>query len=132
MLMVFSGFIIMVGSDGKWVIAYSSVLHITICVFSILLIILYIGFTHVIVSPLLFVFVYYGYVSTGSRAIVGIGWSGLFLYLLNFGFPYLGSFHAELYIMNYLGMFFLVIFIIYIVVGYVFIKLVIVDQNVPL
>jgi len=132
MLISFSGFIIIVGSDGKWVMAYSSVLHMTMCVFSILLLILYVRFTHIVVSPLLFIFVYYGYTFAGSRTIIGVGWSGLFLYLLNFGFPYLGSFHAELYIMNYLRMFFVVIFMMYIIVGYVFIKLVIVGQNTSL
>lgn len=131
-LMSFSGFIMMVGSDGKWVMAYSSVLHITICVFSILIVMLYVRFTHIVVSPLLFAFVYYRYTFTRSRVIVGVGWSRLFLYLLNFGFPYLGSFHAELYIMNYLRIFFIVIFVMYVVVRYVFIKLLMVNDDVSL
>lgn len=51
-----------------------------------------------------------------------IGIVVLLLMLMNFGFPYLGAFNAELYIIIYVRLVLLVIIVMYIIVGYVFIK----------
>jgi hypothetical protein len=90
------GFILM-RSDGKVVMAYSSVVHISCCVISFGLLTIYRGFSHVVVSPLMFVMVYVGYQGSGSR-ILSEGFYSVFLgglLLLNLGFPLVGAFYCE-------------------------------------
>lgn len=83
--------LIMRSVDGKGIVAISSVLHISVCAFSVFVIWLS-GFTHIVVSPLMFLGVYFYYSLSGSRG----GWSiGGFLILINLGFPLLGSFFVE-------------------------------------
>jgi len=53
--------------DGKRFAAYSSVLHISICVLFRLVLILLVRYIHVILSPLIFITVYVGYIISGSR-----------------------------------------------------------------
>lgn len=93
---VVGGFIL-IGSDGKVVIAYSSVVHISCCVISFGLLSIYGGYSHVVVSPLIFVLVYVGYLMSGSR-VLSTGFEssltgGLLLY--NLGFPIIGAFYCE-------------------------------------
>lgn len=59
--------------DGKAFAAYSSVLHITLCVFAGLYIILKIGYMHIVLSPLMFITVYIRYVVSRSRFYIKIG-----------------------------------------------------------
>jgi len=53
--------------DGKGFAAYSSVLHITMCVIIGLYIILLVGYIHIVLSPLMFITVYMMYIVSGSR-----------------------------------------------------------------
>jgi len=53
--------------DGKRFAAYSSVLHMTICVVVRLYVILLVGYMHIVLSPLMFITVYMMYVISGSR-----------------------------------------------------------------
>lgn len=91
------GGIMLMGSDRKVVMAYSSVVHISCCVIAFRLITIYRGYSHVVVSPLMFVIVYIGYQISGSRmlspsfASVALGR----LLLFNLGFPLLGAFYGE-------------------------------------
>lgn len=59
--------------DGKAFAAYSSVLHMTLCVLLGLIVILLVGYIHIIISPLMFITVYIGYMISGSRFYVKIG-----------------------------------------------------------
>lgn len=56
-------------SDGKVVMAYSSVAHMTLCVVWLRISAMFRGLTHVIVSPLIFVAVYLGYTNSRSRLL---------------------------------------------------------------
>jgi len=53
--------------DGKGFAAYSSVLHMTICVIVGLYVILLVGYIHIVLSPLIFMTVYITYMISGSR-----------------------------------------------------------------
>lgn len=53
--------------DRKGFAAYSSVLHITLCVVVRLYIILLIGYMHIVLSPLIFMTVYIIYMISRSR-----------------------------------------------------------------
>jgi len=59
--------------DGKGFAAYSSVLHISLCVVFRLVLILLVRYIHIILSPLIFITVYIGYVISGSRFYLKIG-----------------------------------------------------------
>jgi len=52
--------------DGKVIVGMSSVVHISCCI--MVRLVWYGGFSHVIVSPLMFYIVYVSYVGVGSRA----------------------------------------------------------------
>lgn len=89
--------IMLMGADGKVVIAYSSVVHMSCCVIAFGLITMYRGYSHVVVSPLIFVMVYIGYQMSGSRILspsfASVALRGLLLF--NLGFPLLGAFYGE-------------------------------------
>jgi len=91
------GGMILMRSDGKVIIAYSSVVHMSCCVISFGLLTMYGGYSHVVVSPLIFVMVYVGYISSRSRVLSDSFNSVLLrgLLLLNLGFPLLGAFYSE-------------------------------------
>lgn len=60
--------VIMIGvADGKSFAAYSSVLHMSMCVIFGLVIILLVGYIHIVLSPLMFMTVYKIYVMSRSR-----------------------------------------------------------------
>lgn len=59
--------------DGKGFAAYSSVLHISLCVIFGLVLILLVGYIHIILSPLIFITVYIRYVVSGSRFYLKMG-----------------------------------------------------------
>lgn len=56
---VIRGFI-MIRSDRKVIIAYSSVVHMSCCVISFRLLSIYGRYSHIVVSPIIFVLVYVG------------------------------------------------------------------------
>jgi NADH:ubiquinone oxidoreductase subunit 4 (subunit M) len=91
------GRFILIGSDGKVVIAYSSVVHMSCCVISFGMLSIYRGYSHIVVSPLIFVLVYVGYLMNGSRILTSSFESSLTggLLLFNLGFPLLGAFYCE-------------------------------------
>lgn len=59
--------------DGKVFAAYSSVLHITLCVLIGLYVILVVRYMHIVLSPLIFMTVYMRYALNGSRFYIKIG-----------------------------------------------------------
>jgi len=59
--------------DGKRFAAYSSVLHMSMCVIFGLVIMLLVGYIHIVLSPLIFITVYGMYVISRSRFYLKIG-----------------------------------------------------------
>lgn len=53
--------------DGKRFAAYSSVLHMTLCIVLRLYIIILVRYIHIVLSPLIFITVYIIYNLSGSR-----------------------------------------------------------------
>lgn len=91
---------IMGGADRKVVIAYSSVAHMTMCAMMLRFMSFVMGLTHVFISPLMFLMVYVRYVQSGSRVLGRSLLSYLLgtVILLNIGFPMVGAFISEIYI----------------------------------
>merc|ERR1711933_600975 len=102
--------------------AYSSVLHISLCVIFRLVLMLLVGYIHIILSPLMFITVYIRYVVSGSRFYLKMGLMIIVLWLVNFRLPFVGSFFSEVYIIQYIRMILLILVIIYMIVRYVSIK----------
>lgn len=108
--------------DGKGFAAYSSVLHITMCVIIGLYIILLVGYMHIVLSPLMFITVYMMYMISGNRFYLKSGVVMLVLWIVNFGLPFLGSFFSEVYVIQYRSVIVFVLVVIYLIVGYVIMK----------
>lgn len=108
--------------DRKAFAAYSSVLHMTMCVILRLVIILLVRYMHIVISPLIFMTVYIVYRASGSRFYLKIGLMMMVLWIVNFGLPFLGSFFSEVYVMQYRAIMLWVLVVIYIVVRYIMIK----------
>jgi NADH:ubiquinone oxidoreductase subunit 4 (subunit M) len=114
------------GADGKVVIAYSSVAHMTLCGFLLGFMGFVVGITHIVISPIIFLIVYVAYGITGSRVIGRSLTSSIvrLVLIVNLGFPIFGAFMAEVYLVNSLFrliiMFFAVAFIL---MGVVHIKI---------
>lgn len=88
------------GADRKVVMAYSSVAHITLCGFLLGFMGFVVRLTHVVISPIMFLMIYISYGIRGSRIIAPSLTSrsvGLVL-LSNLGFPMLGAFISEVYL----------------------------------
>merc|ERR1712003_441813 len=73
LLVLISAAIIISIIDGKGFAAYSSVLHISLCVIFRLVLILLVRYIHIMLSPLMFITVYIGYVVSGSRFYLKMG-----------------------------------------------------------
>lgn len=121
-LMTISTFVIMSVIDGKGFAAYSSVLHMTMCVIFRLYVILLVRYMHVVLSPLMFMTVYMIYLSSGSRFYMKSRIMILILWIINFRLPFLGSFFCEVYIITYVRYILCVLIVMYIIVGYVMMK----------
>lgn len=67
LVLIISTVIIIGVIDGKGFAAYSSVLHMSMCVIFRLFVILLVGYMHILLSPLIFMTVYKMYVLSGSR-----------------------------------------------------------------
>jgi hypothetical protein len=91
------GRVMLMRSDGKVVIAYSSVVHMSCCIIAFGLLTMFGGYSHVVVSPLMFVIVYIRYQSSGSRILspsfLSVMLRGLLLF--NLRFPLMGAFYRE-------------------------------------
>jgi hypothetical protein len=87
-------------ADGKVVMAYSSVAHITICGFLLRFMRFVVRLTHVVISPVMFLMVYVSYNMRGSRVLRSSLTSGMvrLVLLLNLGFPIVRAFIAEIYL----------------------------------
>merc|ERR1719220_1737807 len=88
---------ILIRSDGKVVMAYSSVVHISCCVIAFRLLTIFGRYSHVVVSPLIFVIVYIRYQSSRSR-MLSSSFSSIILgglLLFNLRFPLIGAFYRE-------------------------------------
>merc|ERR1719220_1577175 len=122
---VIVGGTMLMGSDGKVVIAYSSVVHMSCCVIAFGLLTIFGGYSHVVVSPLIFVIVYIRYQSSRSR-ILSSSFSSVILrrlLLFNLGFPLMGAFYREVVWFGILGPLVLVFLIRYFVIGVVSMRL---------
>lgn len=87
-------------SDRKVIMAYSSVVHMTLCGFVMGWIGFMLRITHVLISPMIFMLVYVRYILSGSR-LLSISVSRLTLIIvlfMNLGFPLLGAFMGEVYV----------------------------------
>lgn len=93
-LIMLCAVVIMRYVDRKGVVAISSVLHIGSSVLFLGMTYI-VGFTHILVSPLIFLGVYVIYNYSGSRIIWSIG---SIVILVNLGFPCLGAFFCEIFI----------------------------------
>merc|ERR1712176_752017 len=108
--------------DRKGFAAYSSVLHISLCVILRLMVILLVRYMHIVLSPLIFISVYMMYNSNGSRFYMKVGLLIMMLWMVNFGLPFLGSFFSEVYVMQNVGFIVVLLVVIYIIVMYIMIK----------
>merc|ERR1712088_1088544 len=103
---------ILMRSDRKVVIAYSSVVHISCCVIAFGLLTIFGRYSHVVVSPLIFVIVYIGYQSSRSR-MLSSSFSSIMLrrlLLFNLRFPLIGAFYGEVVWFGMLGPLVLIFF----------------------
>jgi len=108
--------------DRKAFAAYSSVLHMTICVIVGLVVMLLIGYIHIIISPLMFITVYMAYVISRSRFYAKVGLIIIILWIVNFRLPFIRSFFREVYVIQYGTLILLLLVLIYILVRYVMMK----------
>lgn len=115
--------------DRKSFAAYSSVLHMTLCVILRLYIMMLVRYIHIVLSPLIFMTVYVMYSNSGSRFYLKSRVIMLLLWVINFRLPFLGSFFSEVYIMQYGSRMVLIITMIYIIVGYVIMKSINMDRK---
>lgn len=122
LLVIISALVMLSVIDGKRFAAYSSVLHISLCVIFGLLLILLVGYIHIVLSPLIFITVYKMYNMNGSRFYLKMGLIIIILWLVNFGLPFVGSFFSEVYMIQYSRVMLLILIIMYMVVGYVSMK----------
>lgn len=121
-LVVFSLVYLIVIMDGKGFAAYSSVLHITLCVIVSIVVIILVGYIHIIISPLMFISIYIMYVYSRSRIYVKRGVLMIVLWIINFGLPFIRRFFSEVYIIINSRIILLILLIIYMVVRYVIMK----------
>lgn len=108
--------------DGKGFAAYSSVLHMTLCVIVGLYVILLVGYIHIVLSPLMFMTVYIIYALSRSRFYMKSGIIMLVLWMINFGLPFLGSFFSEVYVIQYRSVMVVILVAMYLIVRYVIMK----------
>lgn len=96
--------ILMFGADRKVVIAYSSVIHMSLCRLLIGWMRLIVGASHIIISPLIFMAVYVGYINGRSRVLSPSfnSWMWRIILIVNLGFPLVGRFLSELYLIVWL------------------------------
>jgi hypothetical protein len=114
------------GADGKVVIAYSSVAHITVCGFLLRFIRFVVGMTHVVISPIIFLIVYVSYNIGRSRILGNSLTSGMvrLVLLLNLRFPIIRAFIAEIYLVICLNRLPILFFIIaFFLIGIVHMKM---------
>lgn len=120
-----AGFI-MFNADGKVVMAYSSVVHISMCAFIFRYFAFIVGLTHVVVSPLIFIAVYVRYGFSGIRLLSKSFMSYVIrsIMILNLRFPMIRAFLSELILIIQLaGVMFIVFRICYVMIGIVSIKI---------
>lgn len=105
MIGLMNGVLLMFGADGKVVMAYSSVIHISLCGLLIRWMGLIVRASHVIVSPLIFIAVYVGYIKRGSRILNESfnSWMWRIVLVVNLRFPLVRRFISELYLIVWLG-----------------------------
>lgn len=111
----------MLMSDGKVVMAYSSVAHMSCAVIIFGMLTMYGGYSHIVVSPLMFVAVYVGYLNSRARILSDSFMSTLLggLLLFNLGFPILGAFYCEVVWFRKLGIMVMVFLLGYCIIGVV-------------
>merc|ERR1711976_339989 len=127
MLVLMSAFVILSVIDRKGFAAYSSVLHMSLCVIFGLMLMLLVRYIHIVLSPLMFITVYIRYVVSGSRFYVKIGVLIIVLWLVNFRLPFVRSFFSEVYMIQYVGV--ILIILIYMIVRYVSMKSLNIDRK---
>lgn len=122
-IMLMIGAVVMLSVvDGKAFAAYSSVLHMTMCVVLGIIVMLLVGYIHIVISPLIFITIYIVYEMSRSRFYLKIGLIIIILWMVNFRLPFLRSFFSEVYVIQYGTIMLWVLVVIYIIVGYVIMK----------
>jgi formate hydrogenlyase subunit 3/multisubunit Na+/H+ antiporter MnhD subunit len=100
LLVVMAVFLILSYIDGKGIVAISSVIHMSVTV--LLISVVWIsGYTHILVSSLIFLAVYLRYSASGSRLMWAIS---VVVLLTNLGFPFVGGFISEILLLNCSGL----------------------------
>lgn len=107
--------LMVLGFDGKIVMAYSSVIHISIgaLLFSLVSVVrVYCGLVHVIFSPLIFFVCYFSYMLYGSRSVKGLvgGFVVLMIFLVNISLPPFGAFLSEVWMVSFVSGLYLILF----------------------
>jgi len=115
--------------DGKSFAAYSSVLHITLCVVLGLYVMILVRYIHIVLSPLMFITVYIIYNLSGSRFYMKSRIIIIILWVINFGLPFLRSFFSEVYVIQYGSVMVIILVNIYIIVGYAIMKSINLDRK---
>lgn len=108
-------FLIVLGFDGKIIMAYSSVIHMSIgaLLFSLVSVVrVYCGLVHVIFSPLIFFICYFSYMLYGSRSVKGLvgGFVVLIIFLVNISLPPFGAFLSEVWMVSFVNGLYLLLF----------------------
>jgi len=101
-------FLMVLGFDGKVVIAYSSVIHISIgaIIFTFVSVVrCYCGLVHVIFSPFMFFICYCSYSLYGSRSMKRLVRRLIvfIIFLVNISFPPFGAFFSEVWLVSMLN-----------------------------
>jgi len=122
LIVVMSCVIMMRVVDRKAFAAYSSVLHMTLCVLLGIIVMLLVGYIHIVISPLIFITVYIRYIISRSRFYMKIRLVMIILWIVNFRLPFLRSFFSEVYVIQYGTCMLVMLVIIYMVVGYIMMK----------
>lgn len=121
-ILIISAVVILGVVDRKSFAAYSSVLHISICVIVRLYVMLLVRYMHIVLSPLIFITIYKIYSISGRRFYIKVGLLIIVLWVINFGLPFLRSFFSEVYIIQNGRIMIFSVVLMYMVVGYVMMK----------
>jgi len=121
-VVLISALIILNIVDRKCFVAYSSIIHISLCVLVRLIVMLLVGYMHIVLSPLMFMTIYMIYNTSGSRFYMKSGVLMMCLFMVNFRLPFLRSFFSEVYLIQYYSLMLLILMVSYIVTGFVMMK----------
>jgi len=121
-IVLMSAMVILGVVDGKCFVAYSSVIHMSLCALVRLIVMLLVGYMHIVLSPLMFIAIYIMYSVSGSRFYLKGRFLIMCLFIVNFGLPFLRSFFSEVYLIQYSSLMLIILIVLYIAVRFVIMK----------